>query len=381
MYTKCDIYNIICNYYYLSLLYFSGGVNNMCDDEETFFVQKLIEGFLFSIEEYCRMYPNLDMSKDNDKAIQEIRDALIGTPYYKEYTNDYIQAVKELISRYPNFKEYEEFFIPNEELLDLRKDKTINMPNILIIGEPSCGKSSFINQLCEIYEYSFRTSLGSGGVNFALTGEDKGYVQSGCGDVLRSMFSRNGQPIANPLFILDEIDKGEYGTGHDRDLSGAFSVLLEPNNAKHFSDNFFKVEVDASHINYIAIANDISRIPSHVLSRFPIKLQIRNYTEDEIKNVVLKNIYKEWIEVNSYDLDRLPKEIPEQTKSLIYELSHGHPREIPAVLSRIASKSIYKNKQGLSCSNFILKNSAIEELKKEFGLNPTEGKKRIGFTG
>ena len=98
----------------------------MCDDEETFFVQKLIEGFLFSIEEYCRMYPNLDMSKDNDKAIQEIRDALIGTPYYKEYTNDYIQAVKELILRYPNFKEYEEIFIPNEELLDLRKDKTIN---------------------------------------------------------------------------------------------------------------------------------------------------------------------------------------------------------------------------------------------------------------
>ena len=348
---------------------------------ENLAVDEIAGDSLFSLKDFNRIYPNLDLSKDNDKVLEEIRSSLVGIPYYVEYTGDYIQAIKDLIAKYPNFKEYEDIFIPNEDLLGLRTDKIINMPNILIVGEPSCGKSSFVNQLCEIYKYYFRTSLGSGGVNFALTGEDKGYSQSGCGDVLRSMFVRDcGQPVANPLFILDEIDKGEYGTGHDRDLSGAFSVLLEPNNAKHFSDHFFKVEVDASHINYIAIANDINKIPSHVLSRFPIKLHVRNYTKDEIENVVLQNQYEKWLKDNSYNPARMSREIPDVTKSLIYELSHGQPREVPAVLSSIAEKSICKNGKGEIYVNFFLNESKVKELKQMFEQNPSENRKRIGFT-
>lgn len=333
---------------------------------------------LFSIDEFNRFYPTLDTNKENDKIINSIKESLSGVPYYKEYTEEHIQKMKNLFAKYPNFKEFEEIFIPSNEVLSLKLDKKILMGNILIIGEPSCGKSSFVNQLCEIYGYYYRTSLGSGSVNFTLTGNDKGYEKSNCGDILRSLFKKDGHPIANPLVILDEIDKADYGWGGDRDLSGTFSVLLEKNNAKHFADNFFKVEVDASHINYIAIANDISKIPAHILSRFPIKLDIRNYTKEEIKSVVIENQYKNWISDNSINSKLVPEHIPEKTKELIFELSHGRPREVPSVLSQIAAKSICKTNESVYAS-FSPDENNTRELRKLFESGNLGNSRKIGF--
>ncbi|WP_294428042.1 AAA family ATPase [uncultured Treponema sp.] len=333
---------------------------------------------LFSIDEFNRIYSSLDTTKENDKNISSIKESLSGVPYFKEYTEEHIQKMKDLFEKYPNFKEYEEIFIPSKEVLSLKTDKKILMSNILIIGEPSCGKSSFVNKLCEIYGYYHRTTLGSGSVNFTLTGGDKGYDKSNCGDILRSLFKKDGHPIANPLVILDEIDKADYGYGGDRDLSGAFSVLLEKNNAKHFADNFFKVEVDASHINYIAIANDISKIPAHILSRFPIKLNIRNYTKEEIKSVVIENQYKDWITDNSINTKLVPEHIPEKTKELIFELSHGRPREVPSVLSQIAAKSICQKNECVIAS-FSLDENNTRELRKLFESESFGNNRKIGF--
>lgn len=329
---------------------------------------------LFDEKKFCRFYPSLDDSKENDKKVKKIHDALSGEPEFKEYTEEFIDEMRKLFSMYPNFKEYENCFIPSKELLSIRTDKIIRMDNILIVGNPSCGKSSFINRMCEIYKNFYRISLGNGSVNFTLMGGDKGYDKSECGDILRSMFKVEDAPIANPLVVLDEIDKICYSGGTDRDFSGTFSILLEKNNAKYFSDNFFKVEVDASNINYIAIANDISGIPAHVLSRFPTKIFVRDYTEEEIETVVLNNQYKEWLDRNKISNDSVPPSIPERTRKLIFECSHGHPREVPAVLAKIVEKSIKD-----SFASLTLPEKEENEIRLLFNPANLSKNRKIGF--
>jgi len=74
--------------------------------------------------------------------------------------------------------------------------------------------------------------------------------------------------FANPLFVLDEIDKA--GGDSRYDPLGALYTLLEPETAQRFCDEFIDMELDASHILWIATANDASMIPEPILNRMNV---------------------------------------------------------------------------------------------------------------
>ncbi len=75
--------------------------------------------------------------------------------------------------------------------------------------------------------------------------------------------------IANPLFILDELEK----VGDSRHNGNPFDVLLqvlEPQNARMFYDECLQVNVDLSHLILLATANSIEGIPEPVRDRFVV---------------------------------------------------------------------------------------------------------------
>lgn len=322
----------------------------------------------YNKRDFETLYNKLDSKDENYSKIYNIKEKLEGKPFYIEYDSNIINKLNKLFDKYPNFDSLKERIVPQKNFLSIKKDKSINFPNILIYGEAGCGKSSLIISLCELYEFYSRNSMGAGNVTFTLTGDDKGFSKSDCGTILKSMFSRGKGPVMNPLIILDEIDKTNFSDRENFDFSGVFAELLEKNNAKHFKDNFFAVEVDASHINYIAIANDISKIPDYILSRFPVKLKIRQYTPKEIKTVVLDNIYEQWIEENNFNKDLLPKYIPDSTRELISECCNNQPRNIPAILSQIASYT-YKMDNDKSYVDLITTNSISDKIRNSFKYN------------
>lgn len=322
----------------------------------------------YNKRDFETLYNKLDSKDENYSKIYNIKEKLEGKPFYIEYDSNIINKLNKLFDKYPNFDSLKERIVPQKNFLSIKKDKSINFPNILIYGEAGCGKSSLIICLCELYEFYSRNSMGAGNVTFTLTGDDKGFSKSDCGTILKSMFSRGKGPVMNPLIILDEIDKTNFSDRENFDFSGVFAELLEKNNAKHFKDNFFAVEVDASHINYIAIANDISKIPDYILSRFPVKLKIRQYTPKEIKTVVLDNIYEQWIEENNFNKDLLPKYIPDSTRELISECCNNQPRNIPAILSQIASYT-YKMDNDKSYVDLITTNSISDKIRNSFKYN------------
>ena len=51
---------------------------------------------------------------------------------------------------------------------------------------------------------------------------------------------------------------------------GALYTLLEPETAEHFRDEYIDVDIDASHILWIATANDESAIPEPILNRMNV---------------------------------------------------------------------------------------------------------------
>lgn len=294
----------------------------------------------YNKEKFAALYPTLHFSKDNERRILEIKNQLEGNQVNVEYTPELISEMNHVFDSYPNFEDLREVILPDEELLCLKNSRVIKLPNILIYSEPGCGKSSLLLKICDIYKHYYRISMGTGSVAFTLGGNDKGYTESDCGSILKSMFSNGDGPVMNPLVILDEIDKANYTNKNDSDLSGILAEILEKNNAKHFVDNFFGVEVDASNINYIALANDITKLPDFVLSRFPIKIKIRPYTEEELKTVVLDNQYEQWININNINKELVPAKLIKQTRNLIAKCSHNHPREVDNVLSEIAKMTL-----------------------------------------
>src|SRR3546814_797853 len=73
--------------------------------------------------------------------------------------------------------------------------------------------------------------------------------------------------VANPLFVLDEIDKAGQGYGNGGDPQEALLDLLEPGNARRYQDIYLMTECDLSHCLYIATSNSLERLPEPLLSR------------------------------------------------------------------------------------------------------------------
>ena len=92
---------------------------------------------------------------------------------------------------------------------------------------------------------------------WVLTGASAQWHNARPGKVAQTLIEGE---YANPVVVLDEVDKS--GGDHRYDPMGALYSLLERDTAASFKDEFIDVDMDASHILWIATANDERRSPS-----------------------------------------------------------------------------------------------------------------------
>ncbi len=141
----------------------------------------------------------------------------------------------------------------------------MKLPPILLLGQPGCGKTRFSKRLAELAGIHSLV-LSGGGIDGAsmFNGSERKWSTADTGSLLKSMAKWKQ---ANPLFILDEIDKAStderYTSLHD-----ALLPFLESSTANAILDNFLMTTVDYSYCNWIATANDVSALPTPLLSRF-----------------------------------------------------------------------------------------------------------------
>src|ERR1700736_2662934 len=100
---------------------------------------------------------------------------------------------------------------------------------------------------------------------WVLTGASAQWNNGRPGKVARALIERE---YATPVVVLDEVEKA--GGDSRYDPMGALYSLLERDTASHFKDEFIDVDMDASHILWVATANDESTIPEPVLNRMNV---------------------------------------------------------------------------------------------------------------
>ena len=157
---------------------------------------------------------------------------------------------------------------------DLRKflalavagNEAVQFTPILLVGEPGLGKTYFAKKLAAALGTGFEfVSMSSLTAGWVLTGASAQWQNARPGKVAQTLIEGD---FANPVVVLDEIDKA--GGDARYDPMGALYTLLEPDTACHFKDEFIDVDMDASHILWIATANSEDAIPEPILNRMNV---------------------------------------------------------------------------------------------------------------
>lgn len=173
------------------------------------------------------------------------------------------RALPRLRSEFPHFRDV----IAHVELalvVSRYARRPTRLAPMLLLGPAGVGKSYFVERLAAALGLPVhRQQMDCATTSATLAGMDPTWHNAGPGVVFEAL--TQGE-YANPIFILDEIDKA--GGRYQYDPLAPLHSLLEPCTAQRFEDAFVQLPIDASHIVWIATANDRESLPLPIRSRF-----------------------------------------------------------------------------------------------------------------
>ena len=224
-----------------------------------------------------------------------------------------------------------------EYLAVLKLKGDFKSPILCLYGPPGVGKTSLGKSIAQSIGRKYaRMSLGGMHDEAELRGHRKTYIGAMPGRIIQALKKAG---TANPVFVLDEVDK--IGRDQRGDPSSALLEILDPEQNTAFYDNYVEHEFDLSKVMFIATANSLDTIQPALLDRMEI-IEINGYTVEEKVQIAKNHLIKK--QLSEHGLKSANLKFSDAILELIVE-NYTRESGVRALEKRIASLARYRAKQ------------------------------------
>ena len=285
---------------------------------------------------------------------------------WNEYSKDNFdlkRAQKILDRDHYGLKDVKRRIIEHIAVLKLRND--MKSPILCLNGPPGVGKTSLGKSVAEALGREYvRISLGGLRDESEIRGHRKTYIGAMPGRIIQSLKKAK---TANPVFVLDEIDK--LSVGNQGDPSSAMLEVLDPEQNTSFYDNFIESGFDLSKVMFIATSNNIANVQPALRDRMEI-VQVSGYTIEEKYQIAKKHLIPKQIKEHG-----LKRNITKINKFSVIKIIEGYTRESGVRgLEKQIAKIIRNIAKSLAMEENFSLNISSEDVNKILGVSISKDK-------
>lgn len=240
-----------------------------------------------------------------------------------------------------------------ETLAAKKMSKELKGQIICFVGPPGVGKTSIVKSIAAAIGMKYqRLSLGGIKDESDIRGHRRTYIGAMPGRIIDTV--RNAKS-ANPLILLDEIDK--LGNDFRGDPTSALLEVLDPEQNNTFFDHYIDLPFDLSEVMFITTANDPTAIPAPLYDRMDI-IDLVGYTEKEKFYIAKKHLIPKQMKKHG-----LTKKQFRITDKALRELIDGYTKEagvrnlernLAALLRKTNSKIVANEAESISVTEKVL---------------------------